>query len=120
MFTEGQKTRMYSFLYGDPVRFGLFNSQAGCNGVGINETASFDKYFSIYPNPSDGIVNVNYFGTQNANMIIEVIDITGKVVDSYLTSAYNYTIDLSHLASGSYTMKITGDGGVVTKKLILQ
>jgi len=120
MFTEGQKTRMYSFLYGDPVRFGLFNSQAGCNGVGINETASFDKFFSIYPNPSNGIVNVNYFGTQNANMIIEVIDITGKVVDSYLTSAYNYTIDLSHLASGSYTMKITGDGGVVTKKLILQ
>lgn len=119
MFSEGQKTRMYSFLYADPIRFGLFNSQGGCNGVGINETASFDKYFSIYPNPTDGIVNVNYFGIENANMTIEILDLTGKVVDTYATTAYNYSVDLSHLAAGVYTMRIVGDGGIATKKISL-
>jgi hypothetical protein len=83
-------------------------------------STTFDKYFSIYPNPTSGIVNVNYFGNQSAEMTIQVIDITGKVVATYLTSAYSYTIDLSQLAAGSYTMQITGDGGVATKKLILQ
>lgn len=119
MFSEGQKTRMYSFLYADPIRFGLFNSQGGCNGVGINETATFDKYFSIYPNPTDGIVNVNYFGIENANMTIEILDLTGKVVSSYVTSSYNYTLDLSQLSAGIYTMQIVGDGGIATKKISL-
>ncbi len=120
MFTEGQKTRMYSFLYGDPIRFGLFGSAGGCNGVGVNESASFDKYFSIYPNPTDGIVNVNYFGTWNADMTIDILDITGKVVSSYTTNSYSYTLDISHLAAGLYTMRIVGDGGIATKKLIME
>jgi hypothetical protein len=120
MFTEGQKARMYSFLYADPVRFGLFSSNGGCNGVGIAETATFDHYFSVYPNPTDGMVNVNYFGTGSAAMTIDILDITGKIVGSYTTNAYSYLIDLSHLPAGIYTMKITGAEGTATKKLILQ
>lgn len=120
MFSVGQKARMYSFLYTDPTRLGLFTSTAGCNGVGINETPSFGQFFSIYPNPSNGIVNVSYFGTWKPDMTIEVLDVTGKVVATYLTTDYSYALDMSHLAAGVYTMRFIGVSEVATKKIVLQ
>lgn len=119
MFTLGQKARMHSFLYTDSARFALFSSPGGCNGVGIQE-ASFGQYFSVYPNPTNGIVNVNYFGSWNPTMSIEVLDITGKTVAAFTTTAYTYTVDLSSLPAGVYTMKFVGATEVATKKIILQ
>ncbi len=119
MFTLGQKARMHSFLYTDSARFALFTSPAGCNGVGIHET-NFGQYFSVYPNPTDGMVNVNYFGTCNPQMTIEVIDVTGKLVAVYNTNNYNYILDLSSLSGGVYTMKFIGATEVATKKIVLQ
>ena len=52
-------------------------------------------------------------------MTIDILDITGKVVSSYTTNAYSYTLDLSVLAAGVYTMKIVGEGGIATKKISL-
>jgi hypothetical protein len=120
MFTNGQKARMYSFLYTDSTRLGLFTSPAGCNGVNINETPAFGQYFSIYPNPAEGLVNVSYFGSGNPQMTIAVSDVTGKIVGTYTTTAYTYYIDLSHLPAGVYTMTFTGHEATATKKIILQ
>jgi hypothetical protein len=119
MFTLGQKTRMHSFLYTDPSRLALFTSPAGCNGVGVQE-ASFGQYFSLYPNPTNGIVNVNYFGMWNPEMTVEVSDITGKTAAAFSVTAYNYTLDLSALPSGVYTLKFIGSSEVAAKKIVLQ
>lgn len=120
MFTLGQKARMYSFLYTDSTRMGLFISPGGCNGVGIHETPAFGEFFSIYPNPTDGMINVNYFGTASPDMRIEVVDVTGKIVGAYTTTAYSYYIDLSHLPVGVYTMKFIGSEQTAIKKIVLQ
>lgn len=119
MFTLGQKARMLSFMYTDSARFALFSSPAGCNGVGIPE-ASFGQYFSLYPNPTNGIVNVNYFGTSDPEMTVEVIDMTGKTVAAFRTTAYTYTLDLSSLPAGIYSLKFIGAAEVATKKIVLQ
>lgn len=120
MFTLGQKTRMYSFLYTDSMRLGLFTSPAGCNGVGVDELPAFGQYFSIYPNPTNGVVNVSYFGNAGAEMAVEIFDVTGKRVGSYTSTAYSYAVDLSYLSAGVYTMKFTGAQETATKKIILQ
>lgn len=119
MFTLGQKARMLSFMYTDSMRFALFTSPAGCNGVGIHESA-FGQYFSVYPNPANGIVNVNYFGASDPEMTIEITDMTGKTVAAFRTTAYTYTLDLSSLPAGIYSMKFIGAAEVATKKIVLQ
>lgn len=119
MFTLGQKARMLSFMYTDSSRFALFTSPGGCNGVGIHET-SFGQYFSLYPNPTDGIVNVSYFGSWNPEMTVEVTDMTGKTVATYFVNQYSYALDMSALSAGIYSVKFIGNNEVATKKIVLQ
>lgn len=119
MFTKGQKVRMHSFLYGDARRFALFSSPAGCAPQGVHEHQLAD-YFSIYPNPTNGVVNVSYFGNENAQMNIEVLDLNGRAVKAFTTNAYSYTLDLSELPAGVYALRFSGDAGVAVKQVIIQ
>ncbi|CAN5877929.1 hypothetical protein BH11BAC7_BH11BAC7_15310 [soil metagenome] len=119
MFTRGQKARMMSFLFSDPARFGLFSSPAGCNPATVRDF-SFDQFFSIAPNPTNGEVMVSYFGKWSAGMNVEVLDIAGRTVMKQQVNAYSYTLDLGSLPSGIYTVRFLGDGGVATKKVVRQ
>lgn len=119
MFTLGQKARMLSFLFGDSARYALFTSPGGCNPLGVTEF-SFDRYFSVYPNPTNGVVMVSYFGKWNSAMNVEVLDITGQVVMRTQVTEYSYALDLGNLASGVYTLRFTGDGGTATRKVVKQ
>jgi Pregnancy-associated plasma protein-A/Secretion system C-terminal sorting domain len=120
MFSLGQKARMHSFLNTDPMRMALFNSPAGCNLVGIPALPSRDHDFDIYPNPTDGVVRVNYLGASRPEMIVEVFDFAGRVMYRYAATDYSYTLNLSQLAAGVYTLKIVGESGVTARKLVLE
>lgn len=84
--------------------------------------------FGIYPNPttSDKRVTVLYDikekVTKKGN--VEVYDLTGKKVhQSELTNQegfYKQDLNLSHLPSGNYMVKITFGGQTETKKLIVK
>ncbi len=119
MFTLGQKARMMSFLFSDSARYGLFNSQAGCNPLTVRDF-SFDQFFSVHPNPTNGEVMVSYFGKWSAEMNIEVLDITGRMVMNQQVNSYSYKLDLGTLPAGIYTVRFLGDGGVATKKIVKQ
>jgi hypothetical protein len=120
MFTNGQKARIYSFLYTDSLRLSLFTSNGGCNPLGISQQATFDQYFSLYPNPANGIINVSYFGQWSCDMIVDVMDITGNVVGTSRVNTYSYQLDLSSYAAGLYTLRFTGEGGTAAKRIVLQ
>ena len=117
MFTNGQKARMMSFLFGDSARFALFTSSGGCNPLGITD-AGFDRYFTVYPNPTNGEVNISYFGKWNAAMTVEVFDIAGQLVKSVSVNQYSYTLDLSELSSGIYTLRFVNAEGIATRKVV--
>ena len=84
--------------------------------------------FGIYPNPttSDKKVTVLYDVKEKANNKgnVEVYDLTGKNVhQSELTNLagfYKQELNLSHLPSGNYMVKITFGGQTETKKLIVK
>jgi hypothetical protein len=120
MFSNGQKARMYSFLYTDSLRLGLFTSNAGCNPLGIAQQATFDQFFNVYPNPADGIVNVSYFGQWSSDMNVDILDITGKTIGTVSVTAYGYQIDMSNYAAGTYTLLFRGEGGTAAKRIVLQ
>ena len=86
-------------------------------GVGINETAN--NVVSIYPNPTNGMVNIN-FGGNNSTVNYSISSIEGKMVETGKTSANNITVDLSNESKGVYFIKIKTESTSTVYKLIKQ
>ncbi|MEJ6583292.1 MAG: T9SS type A sorting domain-containing protein [Crocinitomicaceae bacterium] len=84
-------------------------------GVGLNENNL--SGVSIYPNPSEGIVNItNDKNTQNS---IEVYDLLGN---SILTTSANTatTVDLSSNASGIYMIVVSNENGSIVERVSIK
>ncbi|MBR5029167.1 MAG: T9SS type A sorting domain-containing protein, partial [Bacteroidales bacterium] len=71
-----------------------------------------DKNFSfeVYPNPTMGFVTFSQYAEK-----VEILDNVGRLVNT-VEGAIN--LDLSGLADGTYTLRITSQGNVVIKKVV--
>ena len=83
-------------------------------GVDVNVKPEF----SIYPNPSNGVFNVNFSQVNN----IKVVNTLGAVIfeEKVDASAMNKTIDLSGFANGIYFISVSNSNGTSNKKIILE
>lgn len=102
------------FKYNDTIiEFKGTSSYYSCDVItGLNPiktTQSLD--FNIIPNPTTGVLYINNNNIQVTS--IDVLDITGKTVQSFLNT--KKMIDLSHLQSGIYFLKINNS---VTKIIL--
>lgn len=75
----------------------------------------FGSQFEIYPNPTNGIVQVKGSG----NYLIQVTDVSGKImlVQQANTTA---TLDLNDMSKGVYFVNIEQNGQRYTSRLVLQ
>lgn len=74
--------------------------------------------FSVYPNPSNGLVTVN--NTLNALISnVQITDLNGRIVktDNFASST-EIQVNISDLSAGVYMMNINSDQGSVTKKIV--
>lgn len=82
-----------------------------------NETG---YYIDIYPNPSNGIINISY-SEDFIQGEISIVNILGQVVYSkQLTTDKFQTINLSNLTNGVYIVTVIFDGEITTKKIIIK
>jgi hypothetical protein len=87
--------------------------------VSLNTNKASDKRFSVYPNPSNGMVHLRANGTsKSANY--EVFDMTGKPVQTGFVKNTDNTLNMSNLSKGMYFIKLHTETGVETHKLIIQ
>ncbi len=91
--------------------------------VGIDELA-LESFFSIFPNPTTGTVNIEINSTEIRNQVVVTIhDVVGKEVKAFnmdgATSGSTKTVDLSEHAAGVYLVRIQTDFGIVSKKVFL-
>lgn len=92
--------------FGNGMKVGLINNPAG--------TANFEMSdFQIYPNPSDGELNIVL--NSNDHFWINIFDIKGIKVRSYLIQPGNNILDISSVSSGLYMLEING----THKKIII-
>ena len=71
---------------------------------GINELADYS--FSVYPNPTNGWLNIN----SNVNLAgfnMQVFDVVGRLVTSQTLEALHNSVNVSNLANGTYVYKVT-------------
>jgi hypothetical protein len=96
--------------------------------LGTTDIAGKKASFGIYPNPTttDKQVTVLFDVKEKVNSKgnVEVYDLSGKKVYSAeltnQTGFYKQDLNLSHLSSGNYLVKITFGGSTETKKLIVK
>lgn len=78
----------------------------------------------VFPNPFDDVIDILYNSPDTQSVVIEVTDITGKVV--YKRDNVNRNSGLNHfrvdglgnLKQGAYILKIQSDGVISTKKVL--
>ena len=80
---------------------------------------------SVYPNPSSGIVQLDYSGEDKSYININIYDTNGKLVfkDEFSQKKgllkYNRTIDLTNMSKGMYLLQILTDEQTEMRKLMI-
>ncbi len=88
--------------------------------VGINPIAKSQFEVNLYPNPSQGQVNIDLKSSAIQDIDLSVVDLTGRVVlRKQFSAAERITFDMSNNISGMYLVKLEVGGNLILKKLIL-
>lgn len=80
-----------------------------------------DNYtVAVYPNPSDGLFEVAvYHKNSNEQMNMQIVDLKGQIIyNSNIKTGVNY-IDLHHVQSGVYFVKIKDKEAVETLRIVV-
>jgi len=97
--------------------------QINISGVGIAPNAAVAK-LSIYPNPSQGELNISFEQTSTDVLALTIQDMRGRVVFQKQIQteglAHSETLQLQHLAKGVYNLTLSGSKGRSIEKLIVQ
>jgi len=97
-----------------------------CNGViRLNGTATLSttqnefesRYFTISPNPVSDVLNI--FKKEGVEInTVEIFNLLGQSIDKITDAEKTNVIDVSHLKSGTYILRINSDKGISNAKFI--
>ena len=77
----------------------------------------------IYPNPTTGIISLEYHSNESKTLQVKLMNTEGRVIFTEITDkfkgTYSTKIDLSTFSKGIYFVQFVSDDKVVTKKIIL-
>lgn len=90
----------------------------------IGQSASNDwGEILLYPNPTSGSVNINIEALKRGEVVMTLIDLSGKVVsvknDVVIFGQNTFSMDVSDIAEGYYLMRIDGFNQSLTYPLVV-
>lgn len=85
--------------------------------TGLN-SQNEDKLISVTPNPTNGLLNIDYHQQQIKSTFIYVKDILGKEVYQTQLFQHQNSINIADLNSGIYFIEIKTSNGTICKKII--
>ena len=92
----------------------IVGSQVGIEGVD-------EITFSIFPNPTNGLLNLNFnSGLAIENITIQVINSLGQVIITQKLTSTTQSIDLSKEEAGVYFIKVSSDNSVQEVRVVKQ
>ncbi|MBQ4010612.1 MAG: T9SS type A sorting domain-containing protein, partial [Bacteroidales bacterium] len=74
-----------------------------------------ESSFSVYPNPSSGIVNLTFESAFSGD--VNVIDMSGKVLVHKKIRNSEMELNLKHLSAGTYVVSVSGKSGMASRKI---
>lgn len=95
-----------------------------CQSIAANaKTDSSNATFRVYPNPTTGNLNVEYYSKVSGTVRLKVIDVNGKTLyiisNDARTGNNNYSLNLRNLSPGTYVLELSSNGNVEKVKFVL-
>jgi hypothetical protein len=113
--------RSFSLATLTPITVGAlcYNYCVTCDKVIATNDPKFDAAMSLYPNPSQDVINLDYNFATSVSLKVSVLNILGETVytaDMPEVNAGTATMDVHNLTSGAYMMRITDENNRQTVK----
>jgi hypothetical protein len=91
------------------------------NNPGIEEESNMLN-FRVYPNPTDGMVRLDFANGVPGSGMIELMTIEGKQVRSFNLTKQKHPVqlDLGNLPEGVYFLRISGEEGAGVTKVVIR
>ena len=122
LFTAGQKQRMLSlFAPGGPRNSllsskGLYQAWVAESPV---ETSLTNSAFNFYPNPTSGVMVLNFdYNADWIGKIVSIVNINGETVSRWQISSKTQKINLSQLKAGMYFIQAENGNQKLRAKFI--
>jgi hypothetical protein len=100
----------------------IFESHTTSSGGRFAQANDFS--INVYPNPTNGLVNINIDVMKKDTYSIRLVDSFGKKVfdknESLSRGEVNYQIDLTNYANGVYHLQIVNGENVRNERIIVQ
>ena len=79
-----------------------------------------DTHLQIYPNPTDGLINIAYYNNNLYDVL--VYDIEGKLLSEKHGERNTAVININGMPKGTYLIKVIDktDSTEITKRVVLQ
>ena len=110
--------RIFTRSANDTTMCYVWNTCSDCGTVSVNslETPTFGV--SVYPNPSNGITNIEF--DRNGNYELMLMDITGKLMLQTSIRGNRYVLNADNLSKGIYLLRIADEANnIATQKITL-
>jgi hypothetical protein len=89
-----------------------------CSALSISEHNLTN--ISIFPNPSQtGIFTIDLSNENTNNSVLNIYEITGKLILSKKLENLNSQVNLSNLASGIYSVEIKSENSIVKERIVI-
>jgi hypothetical protein len=114
---------VYTFNFINPggTTTSTYNGPAACNvTVGTTTTAAIDTQISVFPNPTNGIININLNNNIKENEVknMSIFSINGSKIANF--EGFKPNIDTQNWTNGIYFIKIETVQGIFTKKIVVK
>lgn len=117
VFTNDQKTRIWTVLQNAPRRVALATSNA-CTAPQLGTGQNSKATFNLYPNPAATVLNITFDGTATQGSYAIFNALGQQVAAKELQFETETAINIEALTNGIYFIKITTDGKTATRKFI--
>lgn len=106
----------YTFSY-------VFNPEFECTETSTTETLAQQIGLQIFPNPSNGIFNLNFAMEKNTPVSMTIFDKMGRSIWSREIingSEFSEVMNFTEMASGVYFLRMQVGNELVTERLVIQ
>ncbi len=86
----------------------------------VSEQTVKNTLFNLYPNPASDILTLNFGNRNNADLTLNIYNVTGELVSSETLRQNQQQINIGELSNGIYMVEIKSNGWSENQKLIIQ
>ena len=98
-----------------------YNQIGNCDSLTSNLLEiNKDGYLKIYPNPSSGILNIEFPKNKKVDYNYSIIDISGKLISKGEINSNFTKIDIGNLKDGKYILNLQNSKNIISGYFILR